>query len=397
MPAALARRAGGRSPLAWLLVGGLCALVALCFAEASSRPGIGDRSGGPYRYASETWGAPIGFVVGWITLTSSLLGYAAVARGFAEHAVLLFHGGDGAIAVILVALIGSLAIINIVGLKPGARTSDATAAVKLLALGAFVAVGVFFVTGASLHLPPSPHPGESVGIVPAAFAGLFACTGFEYVPVPAGETRNPERAVGLAMVVSVVGATLLYAVAQLIVNAMPNPGASQTPLIDAARLFAGPTAATVMTVAATISAFGFCSTSAIVGPRYMEEFAVDKFLPAFLERRSSRFGTPAAGVIVTSLVVLPLALTLDFVSLADTSNIAIVVQYISTSLAVPVLRRRDPGGARFTIPFGLLVPALATLGSAAFLFSVSLSELKLSGWLIGVGLAFGVATRWLRR
>jgi amino acid transporter len=399
LPAAMARRAGGRAPLAWLAVGALCALVALCFAEASSRPGIGDRSGGPYRYASETWGPQIGFVVGWITLTSSLLGYAAVARGFAEPAVLLFsrRGDTFALDAFVIALVGFLALVNILGLKPSARTSDLTALIKLLALGGFVAVGVFSVRAPALHLAPTPNPGETVGMVPAAFAGLFACTGFEYVPVPAGEIRNPQRAVGLAMVLSVIGATMLYAVAQLIVNNMPDPGASATPLIDAARGFAGPAAATVMTVAATISAFGFCSTSALVGPRYIEEFARDKFLPPLLERRSARFGTPVAGVVLTSVVVIPLALTLDFVSLADTSNVAVVAQYVSTSLAVLVLRRRNPGGARFTIPFGPLVPILATLGTVAFLFSVSRSELVLSAWLIGIGLLIGVVTRWLRR
>jgi amino acid transporter len=45
LPAALQRRAGSHSPLAWLVVGSLCTLIALCFAEATSRT---DRSGGPY-------------------------------------------------------------------------------------------------------------------------------------------------------------------------------------------------------------------------------------------------------------------------------------------------------------------------------------------------------------
>ena len=81
LPAALQRRAGAQSPLAWLAVGSLCTLIALCFAEAASRT---DRSGGPYRYAVEAFGPLVGFAVGWITMVSSLLGYAAVARGFAD-------------------------------------------------------------------------------------------------------------------------------------------------------------------------------------------------------------------------------------------------------------------------------------------------------------------------
>ena len=54
LPATLYRSAGGRSPLAWLLVGSLCTLVALCFAEAAGRT---DRSGGPYRFACDAFGS----------------------------------------------------------------------------------------------------------------------------------------------------------------------------------------------------------------------------------------------------------------------------------------------------------------------------------------------------
>ena len=42
-------------------MGSLCALVALCFAEAAGRT---DRSGGPYRYACDAYGPTIGFAVG---------------------------------------------------------------------------------------------------------------------------------------------------------------------------------------------------------------------------------------------------------------------------------------------------------------------------------------------
>jgi hypothetical protein len=66
--------------------------------------------------------------------------------------------------------------------------------------------------------PPSAiledHPHAIDG--DAAFVGLFACTGFEYVPVPAGETVDPKRAIGLAMSVSVIGATLLYVLMQIV-------------------------------------------------------------------------------------------------------------------------------------------------------------------------------------
>jgi basic amino acid/polyamine antiporter, APA family len=191
LPAALQRRAGSHSPLAWLVAGSLCTLIALCFAEAASRT---DRSGGPYRYAVEAFGPLVGFAVGWITMVSSLLGYAAVTRGFAEHAAFLVGGGESQTALIagVVTLVTLLGAVNVIGIKPSARAGDVIGVIKVLGLVAFVAVGLFHVRAANLDAAPSPAAGESPGLFAAAFVGLFACTGFEYVPVPAGETVDPN-------------------------------------------------------------------------------------------------------------------------------------------------------------------------------------------------------------
>ena len=149
LPAALWRAAGGRAPLAWLIVGGLCCLVALCFAEAAART---DRSGGPYRYAADAFGPYIGFAVGWVTLLSTLLGYAAVARGFGDTASKVFDpAAPGTMAVQLACgMVVLLCIVNIVGVRRSARTGDLISAVKLLSLLLFVGIGMFFVKAANL-------------------------------------------------------------------------------------------------------------------------------------------------------------------------------------------------------------------------------------------------------
>ena len=397
LPAALQRRAGSHSPLAWLVVGSLCTLIALCFAEAASRT---DRSGGPYRYAVEAFGPLVGFAVGWITMVSSLLGYAAVARGFAEHAAFLVGGGESQTALIagVVALVTLLGVLNFIGIKPSARTGDVISVIKVLGLVAFVAVGLFHVRAANLHAAPSPAAGESPGLFAAAFAGLFACTGFEYVPVPAGETVDPKRAIGLAMSVSVIGATLLYVLVQIVaMGTLPLLGSSTRPLVDAARAFAGRGGADAIAVVASLSALGFCLSSAMVVPRYIETFAQDAFLPRILERRSARFGTPVIAIICVSVLAAGLGATLGFDKLADVSNVAVVVQYISTCIAILVWRTRDPGGSRFQLPLGPTIPIVAILGSVLFLIHVSRPDLFFGGALLVVGLAIGSATRFFRR
>ena len=391
------RRAGGASPLAWLLAGLICTLVGLCFAEAAGRT---DRSGGPYRYACDAFGMRVGFAVGWITVVSSILGFAAVARGFADHAAVLAGTGGApvVIAVSAAVLVFGLSALNIRGVKPSARLSDGIGFVKIAGLIAFVMVGLWYGSGHFLRAPAAPEPGETVGLGAAAYAGMFALTGFEYVPVPAGETENPQRAVALAVVVSLIGATGLYALVQVaaIESGAPLAG-SHTPLVDAAGALLGSTAATAVTMVALISAFGFCSGSALVVPRYLESFANDGFLPSLLGRRSPSLGTPVPAILCTALLVAPLAAVLQFRQLADISMVAVIVQYVSTCLAVPVLRYKNGPSPRFRLPLGPLIPLAGAAASFLFFFSVATTEILVTAAMLAGGIAIATVTRMLAK
>ena len=104
--------------------------------------------------------------------------------------------------------------------------------IKISSLLLFIGIGLFFVKGANLSVAPSPLPGEETGLVAAAFAGLFATTGFEYIPVPAGEAKNPRRTIPLAMVISVLVSTTLYALVQVVATGVhPNLGGSDAPAV----------------------------------------------------------------------------------------------------------------------------------------------------------------------
>ena len=404
LPAVLWRKAGSQAPWAWFVAGGLCCLVALVFAEAAGRT---DRSGGPYRYACDAFGPYVGFAVGWVTLVSVLLGYSAVARGFGTTAAQICHDvlgvqlGNGGVVAISCLVVIVLSIVNILGVRSSAHTSDVISAVKLLSLFGFIAVGLFFVKLGNISQPPAPAPGETTGILAAAFAGLFATTGFEFIPVPAGEAKNPRRTVPLAMVISVLVTTCLYALVQLVATGLhPNLGGSETPLADAVAQFAGSRGRELMNVAGLISMFGFCAGSALVGPRYLESFAEDRFVPTIFAYRPPKLGSPVWSVVLLSvLVMLFLMLGLEFKQLADISNVAVVVQYIATCVAVMLMRRRGaaPKDA-FVNPAGPLVPLLALFGCAVFLLGVAMSPdgvsaLKWAAILIAVGLLLGSGFR----
>ncbi len=393
LPAVLFRRAGGAAPWAWLLVGAFCSLVALSFAEAAGRT---DRQGGPYRYAMDAFGPWAALLVGWTSLVSTTLGFSAVAHAFAEHAVVWAGTSDPIWRHACVALlVVGLSVVNATGARPGARTSSFVSIAKVGALALFCVFGLPEVDARSLAALPAPDVGEAGGILAAASAGLFATTGFEYVPVPAGEARRPQRDVGIAVVGSVLGATVLYALVQLVVAARaPDLAHAKTPLVDAARSMFGETGARLMLAAALVSAFGFCASAALVAPRYVESLAADGFLPSFLARRSPRWGTPVAAVAVEAVVVTGLGASLDFERLANVSVVAIVVQYIGTALAVIALRRKNGPSDGFRLPFGPVVPLLAAAGSSMFLVVADHRDVVVGLAILAAGGVLGALVRW---
>ena len=186
--------------------------VALCYAEAASRV---DRNGGPYVYASDAFGRHVGYGVGWMSFANSIFSFAAVASIAAAYVgrlapALATPEATQVLGAALVVLFGAL---NYRGARPGAWAVDLFTIGKfavLLVLVAFLLPQVSF-SGVSTALP-----GGASGVGTAVFFALFAAQGFEVVPITAGETHSPQRHVPVAVVGSLIAASLLYVVVQTV-------------------------------------------------------------------------------------------------------------------------------------------------------------------------------------
>ena len=362
-----------------LLCGALCVLIAFCFAELSS---MYDRSGGPYVYARDAFGSVAGFAVGWLGMSTGVLGLAAVALGFGT-ALQRFASVPRAPAACV--LILALGVINWIGVKAGGRTSTALSVLKIAPLLALALVGV---------VKAAPHARVSLephGLLSAAFLSVFMMSGFEYAAVPAGEVREARRTVPLAIVGSIAGASLLYALLQVTalgaLGALPGGAAqAEQPLPDVAAALVGGWGAQVIGLTAVISMVGFCAGVALVAPRYFMAMADDRYLPARL-----RQVRPA--VVVSTLLACAFSVLLGYASLVDVSNVVILSGYAFTCLACFVLRFRRPDQPR-RIRLPLAVPAIAFAAAVALLISAQpqLSQWKFSGALLCVGFLAWAAT-----
>jgi len=395
LPARVFGAAGGLSWAAWLAIGGVCLLVGLCFCEAAGRA---DKNGGPYLYARDAFGRWVGVGVGWMALAANVFAYGAVARGFGRNLSFLVPVLSRTAPQIALALavIGGLAWLNLRGIKPGALVSDFFSGAKLIPILIFIISGLFFVDWHRLEVPPPIQP-RLEAIKVGGFAALFACTGFEYVPVAAGETDNPRRNVPLALIFALLGSVVLYALVQLVfLGTHPDPAHADKPLAEAAAAFAGPWAGRFVAVGSIISSFGYLTGVALVTPRYLSALGENDELPALFARKHPRYGTPAVAIALTALTCGGMAVFADFDRLADLNNAAVFAQYVPTCLAVLVLRRKR-GASSFVLPFGPAIPLLATAGCVLFLNGIQRGDALFSLATLAVGLLLHGLFRATRR
>lgn len=383
LPAAAAALLGSVSVWAVVLAGLAVGLLVLCFAEASS---YFDEPGAAYLYAREAFGRFIGFEVGWMTWLARVASVASLLNGFVLATAHLWPGiGSGPGRVMLMsASIALLALINVVGVREGARTAVALVVLKLLPLLFFIAVGIFFVEWPRVAAWSAPAPGV---LGEAALLLLFAYAGFENTPAAAGEYRSPQRDVPFALLTMILSLTVLYTLVQIVaVGTLPGLAYAAAPLAEAANAFAGSWAGVLLTAGAVVSIFGNIGNTTLIGPRYLFALARDGFGPRLLARVHPRFRTPAPAILTQAAVALGLALTGTFVQLAMLSVVARLATYLGTAAAVPVLRRRfaeRPGG--FRLPGGATIPVAAIILTLAFAMSARPANLAAGAVALIIG------------
>ena len=385
-PGLLAREAGPASIAAFLVCGMLLTLVSLCYAELGS---IYTRNGGSYVYAREAFGPHVGFAVGWMSWVTAMFSWAAVANAVSFYAgyfnpVFNTLSAGKLIACTLVLVLG---ILNYRGIKLGAWAVNIFTIGKLAPLVLFIVAGSFFISGELYH----PFWGAGAGTFGhAVFLALWPLQGFEIASLPAGETDNPQRAVPIAAVGSLICVTVMYVLVQAVAVGVFSGLAASTekPLSAAAGVFMGPAGALIIAVGALVSMIGYNAGNALGSPRFVSALAEDRFLPNRLAALHPRFHTPAGAIVLTTGITLCAALFLSFQQLVILSNLAVICQYLSTCCAVIVLRRTRPGlERRFKIPFGSWVATAGCIVSVWLIRQVEVVELVLACVVLAAGLA----------
>ena len=357
VPAETIRLVGTAAPLASVVAAIGMGVVIACFAEVGSQF---REAGGMYLYARAAFGSLVGIQTGWMALLVRVSAHAAIAS------LLVTYIGEFVPwiveplprAIMLTAVLGTLAAVNVAGVSGGARLSNVVTVGKLLPLVIFAVAGVVY---AAPRLTSPALDGSAADWTQAVMLLIFAYGGFESALVPMSEAKRPRRDVPFALATSLVVCTALYTAIHIAVLAVPHAIVSPRPVAEAARAFLGPAGASVMAVGAVLSILGILSAGMISTPRLLYSLANDDVLPRPFAWVHPRFRTPWVSVLAYAFASCVLALLGGFVWNAVLSVVGRLLNYGVVCLALLRLRRLYPDADALRLPAG---PSLALLGLA---------------------------------
>jgi basic amino acid/polyamine antiporter, APA family len=110
----------------------------------------------------------------------------------------------------------------------------------------------------------------------------------------------------------------------------------------------------------------------------------DGLLPPVIAKVSPRTGTPVRMTLAYAAVVLVLAAFVPLSTLADLVSIGTLFAFVLVSIAVPVLRRKQPDLKRhFRVPGSPVVPIVSALACLYLMANLSVETwLRFLAWMV---------------
>lgn len=349
----------------WLVAGVLSLLGGLTFAELGAMfPG----AGGQYVFLREAFGPLPAYLYGWSSFWVIQAGsIAAVAIAFAQYLSSFVGLDPTGVKLAASAVIALLTVLNMLGVEKGAAVLDAVTGAKALALVAIGAAG-FLVPAQAAAPAPWSFSAPAYGV--ALIAAFWAYDGWNNVTFVAGEIKEPQRNVPLALALGLTGVTLLYLFANLTyLRLLPLEAVAASKFVgaDAARVFGGEGAARLMSAVVLMSTFGCVNGMVLAGPRVTYAMAEDGRLPERLAFVHPRWKVPTNALLAQGVWSVLLVWSGRYDQLFTYVVCAAFLFYGLTAAGVLVLRRRRPDLERpYKVPLYPVLPAAYVLFCAAF-------------------------------
>ncbi len=390
--------AGPALVFSFLLLGGACALAALCYAELAS---MIPQAGSAYAYTYATLGELVAWIIGWDLILEYAVGNVAVAISWGDYFETLMRGigvdvpewlttgyrtaalsSDPAVHGLLDTaprLFGMPVLLNIPafgivmavtwlllrGAKESSRANNIMVVIKLVALALFIGVGMTAIDGAN-YTPFAPN--GFTGIHQGAAIVFFAYIGFDAISTAAEETKNPQRNLPIGILGGLAICTVIYVIVGAVLTGMVPYGdlAVADPLAHALTQAGFQGVGMIVALGAAVSMTAVLLVFQYGQPRIFFAMARDGLLPQWAAKLDPKLRIPYRTTLLTGVIVATASAFGDAAETYDLTNIGTLFAFSLVCAGVLILRIREPERPRpFKVPFVWL---LAPLGIAACVF-----------------------------
>jgi APA family basic amino acid/polyamine antiporter len=329
----------------WVFTGVLSFFGALAYAELGA---MMPSTGGQYVFLREAYGPLPAFLCGWaffLVIQSGSI--ATLAAGFSIYLSYFVPLSTPAARVVAVALILALTLVNYRGVRQGVAVQLTFTLLKLTGIAILVGSAILAVRGSGGEAAATGAPAsftlQHFGV--AMIACLWAYEGWYCISFVAGEVKNPQRNIPLALALGVAAIMAIYLSANLAyLKVLSLSEIAQTPRVAAtvAERTLGALGGSFVSLTILLSIVGSINGTILTAARVYFAQARDGLFFSNVAEIHPRFETPGSSLLFQGVWASILAASGSYEKLFSYVIFAAWIFYGMTVSGVLVLRRRDP-------------------------------------------------------
>lgn len=333
---------------AWALGGVVALLGAFVYAElAARRP----ETGGQYAYLRDAYHPAVAFVYGWaLLLVTQSGGMAAVAVTFARYFLEITRAPISE-AWIAAAALGSLTLVNCLGVRAGSNLQSMLMVLKIAAIAAMVMAG--FAIARPAHEATTAAHDSLTSFGAAMTPVLFAYGGWQTTTFASAEMKNSTLDLPRALLAGVAGVVALYvSVSWVCVRVLGPAGlaATHAPASSVMRAALGTAGAQFIAAGIAVSTLGFLSQGMLTAPRAYFAMARDGVFFRSVAWVHPRTAAPVIAIALQGAAAMIIALSGRYEQILNYVTAVDFVLFGLTGISLLIFRARKPESEGFRAP-----------------------------------------------
>lgn len=362
----VAGEAGSGTTLAFIIAMIIAAITAFSYMELSGRYPV---SASASIYSFKAFGSKkLSIFIGFAMVLSGIASASALAKGFAGYFNEFIAIPGVIVSILLLIVIGLIAIR---GIGESAKAAAIFTIIEVIGLGIIIWIGKDAIA--------AYNPAEIINIDPAlgwagvfsgAFLAFYAFIGFEDMVNVSEEVKKPRRNMPLAVLFSLIGATILYLLVVIVATSLVSVddlAASKAPLTLVFES-GGYSASQIITIIGMAATVNGVVVQIVMGSRMLYGMSKQKWISPKFAAVNSKYQTPVFATLIVVGLMIAGVILLPIVSLASVTSFLVLGIFAVVNAALMVVKlRNDKNLGYLNIPIFLpFLGVISCIGLIAY-------------------------------